>query len=314
MNPTNDKKPAVAVLIPCYQEEKTISAVVRDFRQALPEAEIYVFDNNCTDNTAALAREAGAIVRREKRQGKGYVVASMFEQIEADIYVMVDGDATYDANSVHLLLEPILKGDADITVASRLQEFADKSFRNFHILGNRMVCGIINWMFKSDIKDIFSGYRAFTREAAKLIPVTARGFDVETELTLQALYRGLVIKEVEAPYGNRPAGSVSKLKTGSDGLLVLLKLFLMIRSYKPLTFFGGLGMLLFFAALIAGIWPATELAIEHHVRSLPSALLAALLVILSALSISLGLVLNSINLRLLEVEKLIRKWDHKSVP
>jgi len=305
-------KPKIAVLIPCYQEEKTIGQVVRDFRQVLPDSEIYVFDNNCTDRTAEIARAAGAIVRREKRQGKGYVVASMFEQVDADVYVMVDGDATYDAKSVQHLLEPIFKGDADITVASRLREFADKSFRNFHIIGNKLVCAIINWMFKSDIHDIFSGYRAFTREAAKLIPVTARGFDVETELTLQALYRGLVIKEVEAPYGSRPSGSVSKLKTGPDGLLVLLKLFLMIRSYKPLTFFGGLGILLFLGGLLAAIWPLTELAIEHHIRSFPSAALAAVLVILSAVSISLGLVLNSINLRLLEVEKLIRKWNQNA--
>ena len=309
MAATNFSKMKIAVLIPCYQEEKTIGKVVKDFRQALPQAEIYVFDNNCTDNTAQIAREAGAIVRREKRQGKGYVVASMFEQVEADIYVMVDGDGTYDASSVNVLLRPILQGDADITVASRLYEFADKSFRNFHILGNKLVCAIINWMFKSDIHDIFSGYRAFTREAAKLIPITARGFDVETELTLQALYRGLVIKEVEAPYGERPEGSVSKLKTGSDGLLVLLKLFLMIRSYKPLTFFGGLGIVLFLAGMLVSIWPVVEFVIEHQVRSMPSAVLAAALVILAAFSLGLGLVLNSINLRLLEVEKLIRKWN-----
>ncbi|MDB6020345.1 MAG: hypothetical protein JWQ04_202, partial [Pedosphaera sp.] len=205
------EKRKIAVLIPCYQEEKTIEKVVRDFKQALPEAEIYVFDNNCTDKTAQIAQAAGAIVRREKRQGKGYVVASMFEQVDADIYIMVDGDDTYDAKSVDILLGPILNGDADITVASRLYKFADGSFRNFHILGNKLVCKIINWMFASDINDIFSGYRAFTREAAKVIPITAKGFDVETELTLQALYRGLVIKEIQAPYGSRPEGSFSKL-------------------------------------------------------------------------------------------------------
>ena len=254
-------------------------------------------------------REASAIVRREKRQGKGYVVAAMFEQVDADIHVMVDGDGTYDAGSVKALLEPILRGDADITVASRLHEFGDNSFRNFHILGNRLVCGIINWMFKSSITDIFSGYRAFTREAARIIPITARGFDVETELTLQALYRGLVLVEVPAPYGERPQGSVSKLKTGSDGLLVLLKLFLMVRSYKPLTFFGGAGIVLFLAGMLVSIWPVVEYAIEHRVHSIASAVLAALLIILSVFSLGLGLILNSINLRLLEVEKLIRKWN-----
>ena len=310
--PKNEAK--IAVLIPCYQEEKTIGKVVRDFRQALPQAEIYVFDNNCTDQTAERAREAGAMVLREKRQGKGYVVATMFEQIDADILIMVDGDDTYDAKSVHALLEPILKGDADITVASRLYAFADGSFRNFHIFGNRMVCGIINWMFHSDINDIFSGYRAFTRRAVKLIPITAVGFDVETELTLQALYRGLVIKEVKAPYGARPEGSFSKLKTGSDGLLVLLKLFLMLKSYKPLTLFGGLGFFFLITGLLVVILPVHEFIVERYVHAVPSAILASSLVVLSFFSLGLGLILNSINLRLLEVEKLVQKLDSGPFP
>ena len=301
----------IAVLIPCYQEEKTIGKVVRDFKQILPQAEVYVFDNNCTDRTAELAKAAGAIVRREKRQGKGYVVASMFEQIDADIYVMVDGDDTYDAKAVELLLDPIIKGDADTTVACRLETFETSAFRNFHIFGNQMVCRIINWMFKSNISDIFSGYRAFTREAAKLIPITAVGFDVETELTLQALYRGLVIKEVQAAYGTRPEGSFSKLRTGSDGLLVLLKLFMMIKSYKPLTFFGFLSIFLMVLGLLVGIRPVHEFVAERYIHAVPSAILASSLVILSFFSLGLGLILHSINLRLLEVEKLIRKWDAK---
>jgi len=299
----------IAVLIPCYQEEKTIGKVVRDFRRVLPAAEIYVFDNNCTDRTAEEALAAGAIVKREKRQGKGFVVAAMFEQIDADIYVMVDGDDTYDAKAVELLLDPILKGDADMTVACRLQAFATSAFRNFHILGNRLVCGIINWTFKSHVTDIFSGYRAFTKEAAKVIPITAVGFDVETELTLQALYRGLVVQEVQAAYGVRPDGSFSKLKTGSDGMLVLLKLFLIIKSYKPLTFFG-LGSIFFMVAgLAVGFRPVFEFMESHYISAVPSAVLAAALMILSFLSLGLGLILNSVNLRLLEMEKLIRKWD-----
>jgi glycosyltransferase involved in cell wall biosynthesis len=303
----------IAVLIPCYQEEKTIGKVVKDFQQVLPQAAIYVFDNNCTDRTAEIARAAGAIVRREKRQGKGFVVASMFEQVDADIYVMVDGDDTYDAKAVDLLLQPILKGDADMTVACRLETFETSAFRNFHIFGNRLVCGIINWMFKSHISDIFSGYRAFTREAAKVIPVTAVGFDVETELTLQALYRGLVLKEVQAAYGARPEGSFSKLKTGSDGLRVLMKLFLMVKSYKPLTFFGSLSIGFMLAGLLVGIRPVLEFIQTHYIRAVPSAILASSLVILSFFSLGLGLILNSVNLRLLEVEKLIRKWDVKEM-
>ena len=297
----------IAVLIPCYQEEKTIGKVIADFRRALPEADIYVYDNNCTDATARIAREAGAIVRREKRQGKGYVVAAMFEQVDADILVMVDGDDTYDAKSVGILLEPILKGDADTTVASRLVDYGDKSFRNFHLLGNRLVCGMINRMFHAQISDIFSGYRAFTREAAAQIPITARGFDVETELTLQALYRGLVLKEVQAPYGTRPEGSFSKLRTGADGFAVLLRLFLMLKSYKPLTFFGSCSLVLLALGLAAGFRPVYEYMAEHYVHTVPRAVLAASLVLLSSLSLGLGLILNSTNLRLLEVEKLICK-------
>jgi glycosyltransferase involved in cell wall biosynthesis len=158
-------KPTIAVLIPCYQEELTIGKVVADFKKAIPGATIYVYDNNCTDNTAEVARKAGAVVRREKRQGKGFVVASMFEQVDADILVMVDGDDTYDATAADALLAPILKGDADMTVATRLHTYADKSFRPLHLFGNKLVCGAINWMFKARISDIFSGYRAFTRRA-----------------------------------------------------------------------------------------------------------------------------------------------------
>src|SRR5712692_1942858 len=217
MQESPQKNLTLAVVIPCYQEELTIGKVVADFKRALPQAAIYVYDNNSTDATADIARKAGAVVRREKRQGKGFVVASMLEQVDADILVMVDGDDTYEAGAVGALLDPILKGDADMTVATRLHTYGNDSFRRFHLFGNKMVCGIINWMFGTPITDIFSGYRAFTREAAAQIPITARGFDVETELTLQALYRGLVIKELPAPYRARPEGSFSKLRTVSDG-------------------------------------------------------------------------------------------------
>jgi glycosyltransferase involved in cell wall biosynthesis len=297
----------IAVVIPCYQEEKTIAKVVTDFRRVLPEATIYVYDNNSTDATARIAQEAGAIVRREKRQGKGWVVASMFEFIDADILIMVDGDDTYDANSVNALLQPILKGDADMTVATRLHTFETESFRRFHLFGNKMVCAIINWMFKTQISDIFSGYRAFTREAVAQIPITARGFDVETELTLQALYRGLIVKEIAAPYGERPAGSFSKLSTFSDGFAVLLKLFLILKSYKPLTFFGLCSIGLLVLGLAAGARPVYEYISERYVHAVPSAILAAALVILAFFTLGLGLILNSTNLRLLELEKLLCK-------
>jgi glycosyltransferase involved in cell wall biosynthesis len=307
MEATSSSKPTIAVLIPCYQEELTIGKVVADFKRELPEAVIYVYDNNCTDKTAENARKAGAIVRREKRQGKGFVVASMFEQVDADIMVMVDGDDTYEASAVHALLEPVLKGDADMTVATRLHTYSDNSFRPFHVFGNKMVCGAINWMFKASISDIFSGYRAFTRESAAQIPIIAAGFDVETELTLQALYRGQIIKEMSAPYRARPEGSFSKLSTFSDGFKVILKMFLILRSYKPLTFFGLCSLALMFLGLVAGARPVYEYVTKSYVYAVPSAILAAALVLLSFLSLALGLILNSINLRLLELEKLICK-------
>lgn len=304
--------PSIAVAIPCYQEEKTIARVVSDFHAQLPAAKIYVFDNNCTDRTAEFARAAGATVIREKRQGKGHVVASMFEVIPEDIIVMVDGDGTYDPTAVHRLLEPILKGDADTTVAARLQEYGDNSFRKFHVAGNQLVCWIINRMFRSNISDIFSGYRAFTRECALLIPITSHGFDVETELTMQSLYRGMVIREIEAPYGERPAGSFSKLRTLPDGMRVLLRLFLLLRSYKPLTLFGSVAIFLFVATLALAALPVYELIEFHRVNSRACAILAISGFMLTCLSLALGLVLSSVNLRLLELERVVIKRIQRS--
>ena len=222
---------------------------------------------------------------------------------------MVDGDDTYEASHVHKMLEPILRGDADMTVATRLTDHSEKSFRPLHVAGNQMVCGIINWMFKSHVSDIFSGYRVFTRESARQIPVTTKGFDVETELTLQALYRGQIIQEMPVPYRARPAGSFSKLNTFSDGFRVLLRLFLIVKSYKPLTFFGSLALALFALGLAAGSLPVYDFVTDpnHFVHRVPSAILAAALMMLSFFSLGLGLILNSINLRLLELEQLITK-------
>lgn len=297
---------SIAVVIPCYQEELTIGKVVRDFRRELPQARIIVYDNNSTDRTVEEALKADAEVRREKRQGKGWVVAAMFREVDADILVMVDGDDTYDPTAVHALIQPILSGEADTTVATRLVNFGSGSFRKLHISGNRWVCSIINWMFPSGVTDIFSGYRAFSREAMANIPVTAHGFDVETELTLQALYRGLMLKEIEAPYGARPQGSFSKLRTFADGSAVLLKLFLMIKSYKPLTFFGSIALLLLAIGVGVGVKPVLASFGHAGTVSVPLVVIALGLVLLSSLSLALGLLLNSVNLRLLELETLIQ--------
>ena len=313
-SPDSSSSPKVAIAIPCHQEERTIAQVVLAFKAQLPDAPVYVFDNNCTDHTAEYARDAGAIVIREKRQGKGYVVASLFEVVDADIIVMVDGDGTYDAGAVHRLLQPILDGNADMVVAARLQQHSDKSFRKFHLVGNQLVCGIINRIFGARISDIFSGYRAFTRECALTIPITSRGFDVETELTVQSLYRGLVIREVEAPYGERPAGSVSKLSTVPDGVRTLLRLFLLLRAYKPLTLFGSLFLACLLVALLVGMRPVAELVQSGTIRSQPSAIIALAGVVLAFMSLSLGLMLSSVNQRLLELEKVIIKRIQHSRP
>ncbi|MSU45591.1 MAG: glycosyltransferase [Lacunisphaera sp.] len=306
-NPNPITSPSIAIAIPCYQEEKTIAQVVADFKRELPAAAVYVFDNNCTDRTAEFARAAGATVIREKRQGKGYVVAAMFEVINEDILIMVDGDGTYDATAVHRLLGPVLAGDADMTVAARLQEHSDKSFRKFHVAGNQLVCWIINRIFNASISDIFSGYRAFTRDCALTIPITSRGFDVETELIVQSLYRGMVVREIEAPYGERPSGSFSKLRTVPDGIRVLLRLFLLLRAYKPLTMFGSLFIALLLVSLAAAALPLSELIQYHRVISRASAIVAISVFMLACLSLSLGLVLSSLNQRLLELERVVIK-------
>lgn len=299
--------PSIAITIPCYQEEKTIAKVVTDFKAQLPDAAIYVFDNNCTDRTAEFARAAGATVIREKKQGKGYVVATLFEVVDADIIIMIDGDGTYDPTAVHRLLAPILAGDADMVVAARLEQYTDKSFRKFHVAGNQMVCGIINKIFHASISDIFSGYRAFTRECALNIPITSRGFDVETELTVQSLYRGMVIREIEAPYGERPAGSFSKLRTLPDGIRVLLRLFLLLRAYKPLTLFGSLFIVLLLVSVGTGILPFSELVLHRYVASRASAIVSIASGLLAFMSLSLGLVLSSVNQRFLELERVVVK-------
>lgn len=304
---TQPAAPSIAVAIPCYQEAATIGKVVAAFRRELPDATVYVYDNNSTDGSAAIAAAAGAVVRREKRQGKGFVVAAMFDDLAEDFLVMVDGDDTYDAGHVHRLLEPVLRGDADMSVATRLASHGHGSFRPMHVFGNRLVCAIINRVFRSDITDTFSGYRAFTRRCAKQIPITAKGFDVETEMTLQALYRGQVIREEPAPYCARPAGSASKLSTYSDGFMVLLRLFLILKSYKPLTLFGAISLVPGLAALVAGAAPVCAMLAhpEQWLQQLPAAILAAVLMLLALLSLGLGLILNSVNLRLLELERLM---------
>ncbi len=299
------QEPTIAILVPCHNEAATVAKVVDDFRREIPEAVVYVFANCCTDDTAAIAAAHGAVVYNEPRKGKGFVIESMFDRVDADYYVMVDGDDTYPAANVRALLAPVIKGDADMVVGARLADYTDKSFRPLHVAGNNLVRGLINVIFGSKLTDILSGYRAFNRRAVRTIPIVSSGFEVETELTIHMLYARLKLVEVQVPYRDRPAGSVSKLRTFHDGFRVLWKLFSLVRAFKPLTFFGCVGLVFFVLGLVAGIPPVYEYATQHWVHRVPLAILATGLMLLSAGSVFLGLALHAINWRLKELHSVM---------
>lgn len=241
----------IAVLIPCYNESQTIAKVVKDYREALPEAVIYVYDNNSTDHTDEAAREAGAIVRYEYRQGKGNVIRSMFRDIDAECYLMIDGDDTYPAENARSMVNHILSGRADMVIGDRLSStYFTENKRPFHNTGNRLVRGLINTIFTSDIKDIMTGYRAFNYEFVKSFPILSKGFEIETEMSIHALDKNFRLLEVPVTYRDRPAGSVSKLNTYKDGFRVLKTIARLFRDYKPFAFFGWLGLLCFIIATI----------------------------------------------------------------
>ena len=241
----------IAVLIPCYNESQTIAKVVKDYREALPEAVIYVYDNNSTDHTDEAAREAGAIVCYEYRQGKGNVIRSMFRDIDAECYLMIDGDDTYPAENARSMVNHILSGRADMVIGDRLSStYFTENKRPFHNTGNRLVRGLINTIFTSDIKDIMTGYRAFNYEFVKSFPILSKGFEIETEMSIHALDKNFKLLEVPVTYRDRPAGSVSKLNTYKDGFRVLKTIARLFRDYKPFAFFGWLGLLCFIIATI----------------------------------------------------------------
>ncbi|TCD54159.1 glycosyltransferase [Alloscardovia theropitheci] len=235
------QKPTIAVLIPCYNEEVTIGKVVQDFQKSLPEATIYVYDNNSSDRTAEIAGSLGAVVRHEPRQGKGNVIRAMFNEIDADAYVMVDGDDTYPAEDAPAMVEKVLEG-YDMIIGDRLSStYFQENKRPFHNFGNSLVRDSINILFQSDIKDIMTGYRAFSFAFVKSYPILSKGFEVETEMTIHSLDKNMKLYEMPIQYRDRPEGSVSKLNTVGDGIRVLSTIFRMIREYKPLPFFSALG-------------------------------------------------------------------------
>ena len=289
----NDKK--IAVLIPCYNEELTVEKTVSDFKRVLPSADIYVYNNNSKDRTKELALKAGAIVKDEYRQGKGAVVRSMFRDIDADVYIMVDGDDTYPAEEVEGLIAPVLEGKADMVIGDRLSStYYTENKRPFHNFGNSLVKGLINFLFKSNLNDIMTGYRSFSKRFVKCMPVMSDGFQIETEMTIFALTNNMQVVNVPITYRDRPEGSESKLNTFSDGFKVLLTLFNLFKDNRPFLFFGCLSLIIFVVGLIVGIPVIDEFIKTAYITKVPSAVLAAALMINSFLMLSVGIILDAI--------------------
>ncbi len=285
------------LLVPCYNEELTIAQVIKDFRKFLPEIEIFVYNNNSTDQTAKVALENGAIVRHEYQQGKSNVVRSMFREIDADYYIMVDGDNTYPASQAHLLLKEMKEKNCDMVVGDRLTNgtYLKENKRAMHGFGNKLVKNLINYIFKADLKDIMTGYRVFSRRFVKNYPIMYQGFELETEMTIFALNNNLRISEVPINFIDRPEGSYSKLNTYSDGFKVLLAIFNLFRHYKPLQFFSIFALVFFIASLGFGIPPIIEYYKYNFVYKVPSAILASGLMLFSLISFTIGLVLDTIS-------------------
>src|ERR1700742_5158408 len=285
--------PRIAVLVPCFNEEAAVATVVAGFRQALPAAQIYVYDNNSKDRTAAIAREAGAEVRSERRQGKGHVVRRMFADVDADVYVLVDGDATYDAPSAPRMIEKLLGEHLDMVVGLRVDQ-EQAAYRRGHRTGNWMLTSFLSSVFGQAFKDILSGYRVFSRRFVKSFPVLSDGFEIETELTVHALELAMPVAEIETPYYARPAGSFSKLNTWRDGFRILGTILKLYRSEKPLRFFTAIGV--FFTLVSIGLAiPVIITYLEQGiVPRLPTAVLSMGLMIVAVLSVSSGLVLDTV--------------------
>ncbi len=285
----------IAVLIPCYNESQTIEKVVKDFKEALPEADIYVYDNNSTDGTDKIAKKAGAIVRYEYRQGKGNVIRSMFRDIDADCYLMIDGDDTYPAIHAKEMCNLVLDGKADMVVGDRLSStYAQENKRLFHNFGNNLVKFLINLIFKTNVKDIMTGYRAFSYEFVKGFPVLSKGFEIETEMTIHAVDKNFKIKEVPVTYRDRPEGSVSKLNTYSDGLKVLRTIETLFKEYKPGLFFNIIALFFLIITFILGIPPFVEYFKTGLVLRFPSLIVASISLVIALLLWITGIILEVI--------------------
>ncbi|GAA4157111.1 glycosyltransferase family 2 protein [Chryseobacterium ginsenosidimutans] len=288
----------IAVLVPCYNESLTIGKVVKDFKTYLPQAEIYVYDNNSKDGTIEIAKEAGAIVRQEKRQGKANVVFKMFREIEADMYIMIDGDDTYPVECVQEMVNQFVENNCDMLVGDRLSNnsYKKENKRAFHNFGNNLVRNLINVFFGSELKDILSGYRIFSKKFVKNYSSSIKGFELETDLSIYSLHHGLAIEEYSIDYRDRPEGSVSKLNTFTDGFKVIKLFFNLVRLYKPLLFFGGFSIVLFIIGILFMIVPIKEYFEYKYVYKVPTLIFSIMLMIVSILSFATGLILDNISI------------------
>jgi len=293
----------IAVLIPCHNEEVAIGKVISGFAHSLPSARIYVYDNNSTDRTVEVARAAGAVVIPERLQGKGHVVRRMFSDVDADIYVLVDGDDTYEADSAPAMIDLLLAEGADMVTGTRVTNIA-AAYRRGHRMGNVTLTGIVRFVFGSRITDMLSGYRVFSRRFVKTFPALSSGFETETELTIHALELRMPLAEMETPYRDRAEGSTSKLSTYKDGMRILLTIVTLIKEERPLQFFSIIASVVFLAAMILGIPLIVEFERTHLVPRLPTAILSAALVMMSFLSLVCGLVLDSLSRARKEAKRL----------
>lgn len=285
----------IAVLVPCYNEELTIAKVVKDFREALPEAEVYVYDNNSTDNSVKLAKEAGAIVRFERRQGKGNVIRSMFREIDADCYLMVDGDDTYSAEDARKMCEPVLKGESDMVIGDRLSgTYKAENTRLFHNFGNGLVRFLINKLFVSHVNDIMTGYRAFSYEFVKSFPVLSKGFAVETEMTIHAVDKNFRLTEMTIDFKERPEGSDSKLNTYKDGARVLMTIVSLFSEYKPLVFFNIIALVSLILSIFFGVPVLNDYFTTGMVPRFPSLIVSCFMLLAAILFLITSLILNAV--------------------
>lgn len=291
-----DTNKKIAVLLPCYNEEQTIEKVVRDFMRELPEATIYVYNNNSTDRTAEIVKQIpGVILKNEYRQGKGNVIRSMFRQIEADCYIMADGDDTYPAEHAREMARLVLEEDVDMVIGDRLSStYFTENKRAFHNFGNKLVRSLINQLFHGNVKDIMTGYRAFSYDFVKLMPIESDGFEVETEMTINALDKKFNIREIPIQYRDRPEGSVSKLNTVKDGVRVIGTIFRMFKNYKPMTFFGIVAFILFGVGIGEFIRVLAEYIKYSYVYKVPTLIVSTLLLLASVVFFATGLILDII--------------------